>query len=111
MIRMQIVERPGMELYRVIKRAIRSKDLRTFALERHGARVVHNRYPGYMKWLDAAGAIACEIHAPEPTEEWQLLSAGGGMLARRFPRGAESIHVQLIAPPEEPVRRKRRKKR
>jgi len=34
-----------------------------------------------------------------------------GMLARRFPREAESIHVQLIAPPEEPVRRKRRKKR
>ena len=47
--RMQIVERPGMELFRVLKRAIRTKDLRTFTLERHGMRVVHNRYPGYMK--------------------------------------------------------------
>ena len=54
MIRMQIVERPGMELFRVLKRAIRTKDLRTFTLERHGMRVVHNRYPGYMKWTALA---------------------------------------------------------
>ncbi len=110
MIRMQIVERPGMELYRVIKRAIRSKDLRTFSLERHGARVVHNRYPGFMKWTPAEGAIACEIRAPETNDEWQLLSAVVGMLARRFPTEAESIHVQLIAPPPAPVKKRRRRK-
>jgi hypothetical protein len=111
MIRMQIVERPGMDLYRVLKRAIRSKDLRTFSLERHGARVVHNRYPGFMKWTAVDGAIACEIRAPVVEEEWQLLSAVVGMLARRFPAAAESIHVQLIAPPAVPVKRKRRKRK
>ena len=111
MIRMQIVERPGMELFRVLKRAIRTKDLRTFTLERHGTRVVHNRYPGYMKWTDAAGAIACEIRAAEADEEWQLLSAVVGMLARRFPTQAESIHVQLIAPAPAPVKRRRRRKK
>ena len=110
MIRMQIVERPGMDLYRVLKRAIRSKDLRTFSLERHGDRVVHNRYPGYMKWTAVDGAIACEIRASVAEEEWQLLSAVVGMLARRFPSEAESIHVQLIAPPPEPPKRRRRRK-
>lgn len=111
MIRMQIVERPGMELYRVIKRAIRSKDLRTYALERHGTRVVHNRYPGFMKWTSVDGAIACEIRAPEADDEWQLVSAVVGMLARRFPREAESIHVQLIAPPPEPAKKRRRRRK
>jgi hypothetical protein len=114
MIRLQIVERPGAKLFSLLKRAIRSKDLRTFALERGGKRVVHIRSPGHMNWTAAEGVIACEIRARSKDEgkEWQLLSAVIGRLADRFPAVVEGINIQLEAPPPEPPkRRKRRAKR
>ena len=112
MIRLQIVERPGADLFRVLKRAIRSKDLRTFSLEKGGKRVVHVRSPGYMSWTPLEGMIACEIRARAKDEgkEWQLLAAVIGRLADRFPALVEGIHIQLAAPPPEPVRKKRRRK-
>ena len=112
MIRMQIVERPGVKLFNVLKRAMRSGDLRTFSLERRGARVIHVRSPGYMNWTAAEGIIACEIKSPrDEGKEWQLLSNVVGRLSDRFPNLVESINIQLAAPPAEPVKRKRRKGR
>ena len=111
MIRMQIVERPGVKLFNLLKRAMRSGDLRTFSLERRGTRVVHNRYPGFMSWTHAEGVIACEIrYSKKEDEEWQLLSALVGRLAHRFPAFVESVNVQLTAPPPPPVKKRRRKK-
>jgi hypothetical protein len=110
MIRMQIVERPGADLYRVLKRAIRSKDLRTFTLEKHGNRVVHVRSPGFMSWTATQGIVACELKAPrDEGKEWQLLTNFVGRLADRYPALVESINIQLAAPPPEPAKRKRRK--
>ncbi len=112
MIRLQVVERPNARLFSVLKKAIRSKDLRTFTLEKGGKRVVHIRSPGYMNWTEIEGVIACEIRTPrDEGKEWQLLSAVIGRLADRFPAAVESINIQLAAPPPEPVRRKPRKKR
>src|SRR5262245_52192540 len=110
MIRMQIVERPGARLFSVLKRAIRSKELRTFTLERHGTRVVHIRSPGYMSWADAEGVVACEIKSPKDEgKEWQLLTNIIGRLADRYPAVVESINIQLAAPPPEPAKRRRKK--
>jgi len=112
MIRMQIVERPDTKLFSVLKRAIRSRDLRTFSLEKGGKRVVHIRSPGYMNWVAVDGVIACEIRTPKDEgKEWQLLAAVIGRLADRFAAEVESINIQLVAPPPEPPRRKRRRKR
>ena len=111
MIRLQIVERPGTRLFSVLKKAIRSKDLRTFTLEKGGKRVVHIRSPGYMNWVEVEGVIACEIRTPKDEgKEWQLLTAVVGRLADRFPAAVESINIQLIAPPPEPVKKRRRKR-
>ena len=111
MIRMQIVERPGVKLFNLLKRAMRSGELRTFSLEKRGTKVVHIRSPGFMTWTNLHGIIACEIHTPrDEGKEWQLMSAVLGRLADRFPAFVESIHIQLTAPPVVPVR-KRRKKR
>jgi hypothetical protein len=110
MIRMQIVERPGTELFKVLKRAIRSHDLRTFSLEKHGTRVVHVRSPGYMNWTATEGIIACEIRTPrDKGKEWQMLSAMIGRLADRYPALVESVNIQLTAPPPVPVKKKRRR--
>ena len=112
MIRLQIVERSGANLFRVLKKAIRSKDLRTFSIEKGGKRVVHIRSPGYMNWVEAEGVIACEIRTPrEPGKEWQLLAAVVGRLADRFPALVESVNIQLAAPPAEPPKRKKRRPR
>ena len=109
MIRMQIVERPGTELFKVLKRAIRSKDLRTFTLEKHGTRVVHVRSPGFMSWTATEGIIACELKSPrDEGKEWQLLTNVIGRLADRYPALVESINIQLEAPPPEPPKRRRK---
>ena len=109
MIRMQIVERGEAKLFSTLKRAIRSKDLRTFSLEKGGKRVVHVRSPGHMNWITAEGVIACEIRTPrDPGKEWQLLAAVVGRLADRFPALVESINIQLAAPAPPPVKKKRR---
>ena len=112
MIRLQIVERPGTRLFSRLKKSIRSRELRTFSLEKGGKRVVHVRSPGYMNWTEFEGVIACEIKSPKDEgKEWQLLSNVIGRLADRFPAEVESINIQLAAPPPEPKKRKRRKKR
>jgi len=112
MIRMQIVERGDAKLFSTLKRAIRSKDLRTFSLEKGGKRVVHVRSPGYMNWTEIEGVIACEIKSPKDEgKEWQLLSNVIGRLADRFPAEVESINIQLAAPPPEPKKKRRKKKR
>ena len=111
MIRMQIVERPGADLFRMLKRAIRSKDLRTFTLEKKGTRVVHVRSPGFMTWAPSPGVIACEIKSPKDEgKEWQLLSAVIGRLADRFPGFVAGVNIQLDAPPLPPAKRKRRRR-
>jgi hypothetical protein len=112
MIRLQIVERSGARLFSLLKKSIRSHDLRTFSLEKGGKRVVHVRSPGYMNWVEAEGVIACEIRTPKDEgKEWQLLAAVIGRLADRFPASVESINVQLVAPPPEPPKKKRRVRR
>ena len=113
MIRLQIVARPGVKLFNDIKRAIRSKDLRTFALARRGSRVVHVRAPGFMTWEPTEGGlIACEIRTPkDDNQEWQLLEKVVGRLAARFPASVESVNIQLQAPPEEPARKRRLKRK
>ena len=109
MIRMQIVERPGVKLFNVLKRAMRSGDLRTFSLERRGARVTHVRSPGFMNWTAAEGIIACEIRAPrDEGKEWQFLSNVVGRLSDRFPDLVESINIQLAPRPVVAPKRKRR---
>ena len=111
MIRLQIVERREADLYRVLKRAIRSRELRTFALERHGGRVVHVSAPGFMNWTASPGVIACEIRSPkEQGKEWQFLGNLIGRLADRYPALVESVNIQLDAPPPAPAKRKRRRK-
>lgn len=111
MIRLQIVARPGVKLFNDIKRAIRSKDLRTFALERRGSRVVHVRAPGFMTWEPTEGGlIACEIRTPkDENQEWQLLEKVVGRLAARFPGSVEGVNIQLEAPPAEPAGKRRKK--
>lgn len=111
MIRMQIIERPGTKLFSLLKRAMRSGELRTFSLEKGGARVVHIRSPGFMNWTYTEGVIACEIRTPrDEGKEWQLLAAVIGRLADRYTSVVESVNIQLEAPPPEPVKRKRKRR-
>lgn len=110
MIRLQIVERPESDLFRVLKRAMRSGDLRTFALEKGGTRVVHVRSPGYMKWEESAGVLACEIRTPrEEGKEWQLLTNFIGRLVDRYPALVQGINIQVDAPPPEPAKKRRKR--
>jgi hypothetical protein len=105
MIRLQIVERPGSNLFRVLKKAMRTGDLRTFSLERRGWKVVHEKYPGWMNWSYGAGVISCEILSPKKEgAEWQILSALIGRLAQRYAGSVDSINIQLGAQERNRVR-------
>jgi hypothetical protein len=109
MIRVQIVERPGSDLFSLLKTELRDGDLRTFSLEKRGWKVVHDRYPGWMNWSCGQGAISCEILSPQkPESEWQFLSALVGRLAHKYDAYVESINIQL-SPSAASVKRKRKK--
>ena len=110
MIRLQIVERAGANLFRTLIHAMRSGDLRTFVIAKRGKRVTHRNptYSGWISWSDSRGVITCEILSPRtPGNEWRLLSALIGRLADKF---AESVHTISIQFPDAqaPKRRLRR---
>ena len=84
MIRLQIVERAGANLFRTLIHAMRSGDLRTFVIAKRGKRVTHRNpgYSGWISWSDSRRVISCEILSPRtPGNEWRLLSALIGRLA------------------------------
>ena len=111
MIRMQITERDGAELYRALLDAIRTRELRTFTLTRRGRRVEHVRYPGFLNWSHKEGVIDCEVRSPQkPGTEWQLLGALIGRLAHRYAGLVQGITIQFPgAEPAKPARRRRRR--
>jgi hypothetical protein len=96
MITVQIVKRPGTDLFGALKTAMRHGDLRTFSLQKRGRKVVHEKYPGWMNWSYGQGTIACKIISPrKPDAEWQFLSALVGRLAHKYADRVECIHIQL----------------
>ncbi len=113
MIRLQIVERSGANLFSTLKRAMRSKELQTFSLAKGGRRVVHVNYPGWMAWSSSPGAILCEIVNPrEPGTEWRLLHAFIGRLADRYAGLVHSVSIDFPGVAEgAPAKRARRAKR
>jgi hypothetical protein len=95
-IRVQIIERPGSDLFGVLKAAMREGDLRTFSLVNRGRKVVHSTSPGWMNWSYSEGIVTCEILSPQrPDSEWQFLRAWIGRLADKYSDIVESINVQL----------------
>jgi hypothetical protein len=111
MIRVQVLERPGAELFVTLKRAMRGGDLRTFSLEKRGSKVVHQRYPGWMNWSYEHGAITCEILSPrKQAGEWQFLGALVGRLVDKFADRVESIHIQPTPPTNPPSTRKKKRR-
>lgn len=118
MIRFQIVERAGADLYHVLLHAMRSKELRTFIAARRGKRIQHvsKSYHGWMNWSVSHGVIGCEVISPrKPGGEWQLFSAFLGRLADRYADRIAAINVQfpegLAAAPAPTRKRRARRKR
>ena len=114
MIRLQIVEQQGADLFRALVRAMRSGDLRTFVAAKRGKRVTHRNpsYSGWINWSYSGGVISCEILSPRrPGSEWRLLSALVGRLADKFAVSVHSISVQFPDAKAAPKRRSRRRAR
>ena len=111
MIRFQIVERGGADLYRTLLRAMREGQLRTLQAKDRGRKVVHARYPGWIRWSHARGVITCKVVSPNnPGSEWQLFSAVLGRLADKYAESISGIQVQFPTIPRT-RKRKRRKRR
>lgn len=111
MIRFQIVERGGADLYRTLLRAMREGQLRTLQAKDRGRKVVHARYPGWIRWSHARGVITCKVISPnKPGSEWQLFSAVLGRLAHKYADSVAGIHVQFpnVANSRKRKRRRRR---
>ena len=98
MIRFQIIEQPGANLYKTLVEAMRDGDLRTFVARKRGRKVQHTNlsYPGWMNWLPGDGIISCEVISPrKPGAEWRLFSAFLGRLADRYPGQIVAINIQF----------------
>jgi hypothetical protein len=112
MIRFQIIERTGAQLYKVLLEAMRTGELRTFIAKKRGRKVLHKNsaYPGWMTWSASEGIVTCEVRSPnKPGREWQLFSAFIGRLADRYADRIVAINIQFpgSAPFETPPRRRR----
>ena len=98
MVRLLIVEQDGAELHRTLVEAMRSGELRTFAVTKRGRRVTHANpnYPGWMNWRHVDGVTVCEVLSPrKPGAEWRLLSALIGRLADKYAERVHSITIQF----------------
>lgn len=114
MIRFQIIERTGANLFKTLVGAMRGGDLRTFLVTRHGRKVLHKNpsYHGWMNWSPGDGIINCEVISPrKPGGEWRLLSAFFGRLADRYADQIVAINVQFPASTPAAKSSSRRKKR
>lgn len=73
MIKFQIVEVPGSNLYRTLVRAMRSRELRTFSVEKRGSKVkvthVNKNYHGWINWSYRNGIIVSEVISPRKTRD------------------------------------------
>ncbi len=112
MIRLQIIERDGVDLLRQLLDAMREGELKTFSPERRGRKVTHVNAPGWMNWRRSHGVITCEILSPnKPGGEWYFLRAFIGRLADRYAGSIASVHVQFPSPPVARRKRTRQKRR
>ena len=115
MIRFQIIEQPGANLYKTLVAAMRQGELRTFHVKKRGRKVQHTNesYPGWMNWSTADGVINCDVISPnKPGREWQFFSAFLGRLADRYPDKIVAINIQFpLAERGTGKQAKRRKRR
>jgi hypothetical protein len=114
MIRFQIIEKTGANLYKTLIRAMRDGKLRTFVAKKRGRKVQHTNvsYPGWMNWSEADGVINCEVISPnKPGREWQFFSAFLGRLADRYAHQIVAINVQFPSSEQETEKAGKRRKR
>jgi hypothetical protein len=114
MIRFQIIEATGANLYKTLVAAMRDGELRTFLAKKRGRKVQHTNvsYPGWMNWSEADGVISCEVISPNKRgREWQFFSAFLGRLADRYADQIVAINVQFPSAESRPWRPGKRRKR
>ena len=110
MIRVEIFERKGAQLYKTLVGDMRSGELRTFTAKDRGRTVQHTRYPGRLKWSPGEGVISGSVRAPGPAgSEWQLLSAFVGRLSHRYGDRIHSINIEFPVSARAKPARKRKK--
>lgn len=98
MIRLQIVEKHGTNLFKTLVEAMRSGKLQTFFVKKRGRRVTHTNpdYHGWMNWSYVEGVIACEVISPrKPGDEWKFLHSLIGRLAHKYSKDIHSISIQF----------------
>jgi hypothetical protein len=93
----QVVPRPGIDsklktVLKATERTLRGPHT-TFRRVREG-RWKHVKYPGWVRWDQAAGGfLVAEIQSKVKDHEWQLLQAFVGYLDRHLGDQIESISV------------------
>ena len=111
MIDLQIVEKQGVNLYKILVHAMRSGELRTFFVQKRGKRVTHARYRGWMNRESSQGFIHCQVLSPKkPNDEWKFVRALIGRLADRYAGYIASITLYFPNTPLPKTKKRKRKK-
>ena len=80
-----------------LERNLRNKGTTTFTLDKKN-KWRHDKYPGWINWKEGYdGSVVAEIKTMEEdeNEEWQIMQAFTGYLARHFPDEIESISIHF----------------
>lgn len=94
----QIVSADGVRLKTKLKereRDLRRKEKGTFYRSAEG-KWKHKRYPGWIEFKEGVGRVlTVKIQSREERDEWQLLQAYIGFLARTFKEKINSISISF----------------
>lgn len=98
MIKFQIIEHQGRNLYKKLIADMKSGKLKTFSISKRGRKVAHTNlnYPGWINWTCNEGVITAEVLSPQkPGHEWQIFSALIGRLSDKYAEEIHSIGIQF----------------
>ena len=94
---LQVVPKPGIKikLKSILKNTERNlRGPHTIFLRLHEGHWKHVKYPGWIKWDQAAGGLlVAEIHTKVKDHEWQMMDAFIGYLDRHMGEQIESISL------------------
>jgi hypothetical protein len=105
MIRIQVVPRPGVDAWALLRAKVLHEAATWYWGDRAKARLRHIQSDGYIEVRHAGGVVIAEVVPKDRRDLFYLAEKFMGRLVAWFEDELAAINVQLLALPEKPRRR------